>query len=303
MSIVRFSYITTILISISILFSGSAAAVTISGQTSNVFVFQEKLAARGNVKALYKLGYMYEMGEGVDADLAEAKKCYQGAVAKDYEPAKLRLTYMDVKAKGYNKGKDADWLKSVKSQSSGRSVESLEALFLLGQLYREGLGVKKDLKKSLEIMYELSMEGVIAADAETSKIEAEITANQLKKKKSDAALAKKEAKKAQQAAKAKQAEQAAKAKQAAKKSPAVDSATKAVAVTESAARPAAAEKQVTEKSATQAKKVAAVAVVAKPAKVDKRSKKRKRYDAIMKQLAEEQALINEIQGGDADGEI
>jgi len=264
MAIVRLSCITATLLSFSLLFSGSVIAKDLIDPSRNVFTFQKKLAAKGDERALFKLGYMYEMGEGTDLNLTEAKKCYQGAAAKGYSPANLRLVYFDVKANGYDKEKNAGWLHTVKGQSSGTGEASLEALFLLGQLYREGLGVNKDLQKSLEIMYQLGMEGIAAADVEISKIEAEIAAKQRKKalndtRRADSALARK---------RAKEAAEAEKRKTAVKKPP-------------------------VEKSAT---------AIPTP-EFDEKTLKRKRYEAVMKKLAEEKALIDALQGGEADDEI
>jgi len=264
MAIVRFSCITVTLLSFSLLFSGSVIADEIINPSRNVFNFQKKLAAKGDEKALYKLGYMYEMGEGTEANLAEAKKNYQEAAARGYAPANLRLIYFDVKANGYNKEKNAGWLHTVKGHASGAGAESLEALFLLGQLYREGLGVKKDLQKALDIMYKLNMEGMAAADIEISKIDAEIEANQRKKvlndrRRADSALARKRAK---EAAEAKKSKTVVKKSQAGKPGAAIPA-----------------------------------------SEADEKALKRKKYEAVMKKLAEEQALIDAMQGGEADDEI
>ncbi len=300
MVFLRSTCITTLFISLGLVLSGNAFAVGVADHSSDVFVFQKKLAAKGNVNALYKLGYMYEMGEGIELNMDAAKKSYQSAAEKGYIPAEQRLRYLEIKQRGYDKEKDSDWLKSVKEQSKGVSGESLEALFLLGQLYREGLAVSKDLQKSLEIMYQLSMEGVIAADLETEKIEAEVAANKSKKalankkqadkKRIERAWAKKQAIKAEQAEKLRL--EAEKASASAANAPApVASQPEAVPVS-----PVAAEQQTSVA-------VKETAVVVELTEAEKKEIKRKRYEAIMKKLAEEQAEIDRLQGGEVDDEF
>lgn len=321
---VNFSYITKILIVFSLFFSGSVIA-DVTNNSRSVFVFQQKLAAKGNVNAIYKLGYMYEMGEGVDLNMEEAKKSYKSAAAMGYEPAKLRLTYLDVKINGYDTKKNADWLQSVKSQSSGSTVESLEALFLQGQLYREGLGLKKNLQKSLAIMYRLSMEGVTAADEEILKIEAEITAKQQKryladqKKKKQAEKRQVEKRQAEMAWARKQvqeAEAAEKRKAATAKAAAVNDTAKTEAVSPAAEKPVVTKpasgkpatgarpqtaSQITSKGNTS--KANKAAAVSNTPELDEKARKRKRYEDIMKKLEAEQAEINSLQGGVVDDEF
>ncbi|MBE9568413.1 MAG: sel1 repeat family protein, partial [Proteobacteria bacterium] len=312
MGIGRFSSISTIIFSVSLVISANVIAGDFADQSGNVFAFQKKLAAKGNVKAQYKLGYMYEMGEGADLNLDEAKKNYKAAIESGYEPAALRLTYLEVKEKGFDKEKNADWLVSIKKMSVGSSAEALEASFLQGQLYREGIGVKKDLQKSLEIMYRLSMEGVTAADDEITKIEAETTANLKKKKAADKRRANKDAadKKQAEIARSKQqakkeqarkAEAAAAAKAAAKPAaPAPQPAAKA-AVKPATQQPA---QSVTARApAAKATKKAVAPAAAKTPEESAKSEKRKRYEAIMRKLAEEQAEINLLQGGVVDDEF
>jgi TPR repeat protein len=306
MGIGRFSSITIIILSVSLLFSANTIAAEFADQSSNVFAFQKRLAAKGNIKALYKLGYMYEMGEGAEANIEEAKKNYQAASAKGYEPAALRLTYLEVKENGYDKTKNADWLAAIKKMSVGSSPEALEASFLLGQLYREGIGVKKDLPKSLDIMYRLSMEGVTAADGEITKIETETTAKNTKKKAADKrrtdkaaaekrqaeiAWSKKQAKKAEAAAAAQKQEAAAAAKASENAAKGADG---------DGLRPA---QQTAQPAATKVVVPAAKAAPAKTPEEIAKAEKRKRYEEIMQKLAEEQAEINLLQGGVVDDEF
>ena len=45
----------------------------------SLFVFQQKMAEKGNPKAMMKVGQMYERGDGVKKDLDKAIEMYQKA--------------------------------------------------------------------------------------------------------------------------------------------------------------------------------------------------------------------------------
>lgn len=221
-------------------------AADLVDQSGNLFAFQQKLAARGNAQAQYTVAFMYETGYGVAADTEKAKAWYQQAADKGSAPAAYRLTYLKVREKGFDKAQDKAWLSEVKSEAFASKPE---AMFLLGQLYHEGIGVKKDLRKSLDIMYRLGTEGLVAADGEIERIEAEILASKYSKKKK---------------------------RQAAMKKPPVAKAVEAASSTASVA----ATKAVTETKSQE----------------DARALKRKKYEAVMLQLAREQAEIDKLQG-------
>ena len=95
------------------------------------------------------------------------------------KPAMHRNTYLITKEQGYDPAKNADWLNSVKSDAKARNAE---AMFLLGQLYREGHGVKKDLMKSLELLKQVRILGVANVDTQIAIIEDEIEAINKKEK-------------------------------------------------------------------------------------------------------------------------
>ena len=142
-------------------------------QSSNIFKFQQKLAMNGNVHAQYKLASMYETGDGVTASIEQAKHWYGRAAEAGSKPAMHRNTYLITREQGYDPAKNADWLNSVKSDANAHNAE---AMFLLGQLYKEGLGVKKDLMKSLELLKQVRILGVANVDTQIAIIEDEIKA-------------------------------------------------------------------------------------------------------------------------------
>ncbi len=151
----------------------NAYAEELASQSSNIFKFQQKLAMNGNVHAQYKLASMYEMGDGVTASIDQAKHWYGRAAEAGSKPAMQRNTYLITKEQGYDPAKNADWLNSVKTDANAHKAE---AMFLLGQLYGEGLGVKKDLERSLELLRQVQILGVANVDNQIALIQDEIDA-------------------------------------------------------------------------------------------------------------------------------
>ena len=154
-------------------------AVDAGSQSINVFNFQQKLAAKGNARAQYKLATMYESGTGTERDLEQAKHWYYKASSAGIKAASDRMTYLSVKQQGYDKTKNAGWLEGIKKEAKESKGD---AMFLLAQLYREGIGVKKDLDKSLEILDQVSLLGAADVENEMVLIQQEMETNDKAKK-------------------------------------------------------------------------------------------------------------------------
>lgn len=231
---------------------------------SHMFVFQEKLAKKGNDKAQYKIAFMYEVGEGISQDLSKAKKWYALAEKEGNTDAKNRLEYLQVVEKGFDEKVNNAWLGEVRSAAFANEPESL---FLMGQLYQKGIGVKKDLDKALEVMYRLGSEGNVVADQQITVIEAEQHVAQVKRNKARALAAYKKKQEAEW-----------------KKN------VVATAVVASSA-PVQALPETEASVTTESKAI----ILAEEKVAQEKAEKRARYEAVMSSLAEEQAEINRLQ--------
>jgi TPR repeat protein len=138
---------------------------------ARIFMFQEKLAKKGNVRAQYKLGTLYEFGVSVKPNIEQARHWYQLASKKDYLPAINRYTYLEVRASGFVPEKHNQWLSGLIQQAD---TAEANALILLGQMHRHGIGVAKDLQKSLALLSRASSLGHTEIDAEIDEISREI---------------------------------------------------------------------------------------------------------------------------------
>lgn len=146
-------------------------AADLIDQSSNVFKFQQKMASNGNVHAQYKLASMYETGEGVNQDINQAKHWYERAAAAGSGSAMQRATYLEVKQRGFDPKKDSAWLESVIADNRAHKAE---ATLLLGQMYSEGLGVKKDLAAALKLLHEVKILGTADVEEQMFAIEEEM---------------------------------------------------------------------------------------------------------------------------------
>ena len=150
-----------------------AAASQTDQLSSNVFNFQVKLAKNGNEQSQTKVGEMFEAGNGVGKDLKQARHWYELAAKSGYKPAKDRLKFLDIKARGFDQGKDGDWLKSIKTQAAG---QDRDAMLLLAQMYRQGIGVSKDFGAAKQLLNVLSISGNMIIDFESTQLNADIVA-------------------------------------------------------------------------------------------------------------------------------
>jgi TPR repeat protein len=161
-------------LTISFVFPGTVYALDAASQSSNVFKFQQKLAAKNNARAQYKLATMYEMGIGIAPSIELAKHWYGQASAAGINAASDRLIYLSIKEQGYDQAKNSAWLEGIKKQAEKSNGDGL---FLLAQLHREGLGVNKDLNKALDILDQVSLLGAADVEDERRLILQEIEAN------------------------------------------------------------------------------------------------------------------------------
>ncbi|MCW9012504.1 MAG: hypothetical protein OQL06_01880 [Gammaproteobacteria bacterium] len=138
--------------------------------SASVFRFQKKMAEKGYAESQYKLAMMYESGSGVEQNLQTARIWYGRASYQNYKPARNRLTYLDIKQNGFKKHHN-EWLTELKREAEFNDGESL---FLLGQMYSEGIGVQKSLTKAAAILRKAAAGNIPGSDAEITRIEKEL---------------------------------------------------------------------------------------------------------------------------------
>jgi TPR repeat protein len=247
------------------MFSVNAYALETINQSENVFRFQQKLAKKGNAYAQYKLATMYETGDGVEADINKAKQWYQQASAQGVKAASDRITYLVVEEQGFNKAEHMAWLEGVEAGAKKREVESMH---MLGQLYHKGIGVKKNLEKSLALLTYVSSTGGGNVESEIALIHDEIDAEKIAREKQ-------------------------------RKSKAVATRPVNKSLNKKPLEPQQAKVSVQKKAQDQAQAKAAVDSAKKQAMIEKR----RRYEKVMAQIKLEQQIINEQQAQVTGGQL
>jgi len=105
------------------------------------------LAAEGYAPAQWQLGWMYESGEGVPVDLAEAAKWYREAAEQGYAPAQVFLGV----AYELGQGVPTDYRQAVAWLRKAADQQLPLAEYRLGSMYWEGLGVPKDTNEAIRL--------------------------------------------------------------------------------------------------------------------------------------------------------
>ena len=98
------------------------------------------LAERGNMRAQYNLGVLYDRGLGVPQNFAEAAKWYLAAAEKGHTDAEANLGYAYEQGRGVAQdfGEAAKWYRRAAERGD------IAAQANLGTLYANGLGVEQD---------------------------------------------------------------------------------------------------------------------------------------------------------------
>ena len=109
--------------------------------------FEKQLAAanKGNIKAMYEVGRLYERGRGVNTNLAEATKWYLKASNSGQHSAQARLGIMYFEGRGVKQ----NYSEALKLLNLAAKNKVPSAQFQLANMYELGTGVPQDLKKAI----------------------------------------------------------------------------------------------------------------------------------------------------------
>jgi len=124
------------------------------------YIWQDKYskqlpkAEKGEAKAQYDIGNMYERGKGVLMDQSKAFEWYAKAAQQGHDKAAFKVGFSFLRGQGVNKnfGKALKWLKISASKNNVR------AYFFLGTMHEKGNGIPKNLNTSLS-WYQKALKG------------------------------------------------------------------------------------------------------------------------------------------------
>jgi TPR repeat protein len=134
----------------------AAAVLVLSAAPAFALNFYEtkQLAMEGVADAQYNLGKMYEIGQGVEADMEEAVKWYLKAAGQGHAQAEIRVGLMHMHGVGLEK----DAAKAAEYLSKAAEKGYAEAQFNLGLLYMKGEGVVQDMTQAKELFRKAAMQ-------------------------------------------------------------------------------------------------------------------------------------------------
>ena len=118
------------------------------------------LAEQGDAKAQNKLGFVYDAGQGVRQDYAEAVKWYRKAADQGNASAEYNLGSMYANGQGVPQD-DAD---AVKWFRKAADQDNAAAEYDLGSMYRDGRGVPQDYAEAMKWFRKAANRGLAAAE-------------------------------------------------------------------------------------------------------------------------------------------
>lgn len=123
-----------------------AMEASLRGDYATELRIARPLAEAGDQYAQFALGMMYEQGEGVPQNRAEAIKWYQKAADQGHPSAQSDLAYLYE----HGEGVPQDLAKAVVFYKAAAERGLAEAQYNLGTLYSKGKGVPKDNNEAVK---------------------------------------------------------------------------------------------------------------------------------------------------------
>ncbi|MBM3608226.1 MAG: sel1 repeat family protein [Alphaproteobacteria bacterium] len=120
----------------------------------------QQAATRGDRQAAFALARIYLEGAGTPKDMTQARKYLEQAAATGHGPALYNLGVMEVEAEIRDYKKAADLFRRAMDNGD------IDGAYSLAYLYREGLGVEKDLTRAAAILKFAADRHHIAAEVE-----------------------------------------------------------------------------------------------------------------------------------------
>lgn len=131
------------------------------------FTKQHELAMKGNVKAMYDVGKLYERGRGVDKSMTKAAEWFQKAADANHAAAQARLGIMYFEGRGVKKSHT----KALQLLTNAANKDIASAQFQLGNMYELGSGVAKNLKTAISWYKKADKNGYYLAKSKAQNLQ------------------------------------------------------------------------------------------------------------------------------------
>jgi len=128
------------------------------------------LFTNAGAEAQYKVGEMYEAGQGATKNITTAISWFEKAAKQGHEKAGYKLLFLEIKSNGLN-----DYTKSQLGLLRQKAATgNTDAQYFLGKMYAAGVGVPKSLNNALTWLNKATFNGVIEAEHEAIAVEKEL---------------------------------------------------------------------------------------------------------------------------------
>jgi len=124
------------------------------------------LAKKGDAPAQYTIGWMYESGQGVKADLKKAVYWYKKSAQQEYEAAQYVLGTLYEKGSGVEQNSEIALSYYLLAAEQGDPISQ----FQVGNYYQYGIGTYKDNDKSIFWYEKAAKQGHVNAQIDLGKI-------------------------------------------------------------------------------------------------------------------------------------
>jgi len=131
------------------------------GRLHEAYELALRLATAGQSDAQMKLGWMYQVGKGVDRDLEQAKVWYRAALQTESPRAEFYL--------GTVYWNESAFPEAVAWFESAASHGFTPAMYQLGRMYRHGVGVAPDEGVAAQYVEEAARGGHIFAQRDLAR--------------------------------------------------------------------------------------------------------------------------------------
>lgn len=112
-------------------------------------VYLKKLHERGEPRASATIGWLYNLGNGVEKDLFKAQEYYETASKNGYSPAYYYLAWLYYKdKKSIIEPIRVDYKKAMEYLQMGAKKYNAKCINLIGVFYENGYGVEKDIEEA-----------------------------------------------------------------------------------------------------------------------------------------------------------
>lgn len=152
-----------------------------AANADGLFDFQMKLAEKGNAEAQFKIGEMYETGFGTTKDMIQAEVWINKAAAQGHETAGFKQLYWDLKKNGVSKSNKSRYDELL----SKAKAENSYAIFYVGKMYAEGVGMPVDKERALDYYNKAALKGILEAERDSALLREELKRAEIAREKAE----------------------------------------------------------------------------------------------------------------------